>query len=43
MITIQKATQADAQACWDIRNTAINKSYAGFYAAGDLKFGPKLD
>ncbi|MGI2129012.1 GNAT family N-acetyltransferase [Shewanella oncorhynchi] len=36
MITIRKATKADAQACWDIRNAAINKGCAGFYDAGDL-------
>lgn len=37
MITIRKATKADAQACWDIRNAAINKGCTGFYAAGDLQ------
>ncbi len=36
MITIRKATKTDAQACWDIRNAAINKGCAGFYDAGDL-------
>src|SRR3990167_9322253 len=36
MITIRKATKADAQACWDIRNAAINKGCARFYDAGDL-------
>ncbi|MCL1089945.1 GNAT family N-acetyltransferase [Shewanella profunda] len=36
MITIRKATKNDAQACWDIRNAAINKGCAGFYDAGDL-------
>lgn len=37
MITIRKATKADAQSCWDIRNAAINKGCAGFYAASDLQ------
>uniref|UniRef100_E6XM79 GCN5-related N-acetyltransferase n=3 Tax=Shewanellaceae TaxID=267890 RepID=E6XM79_SHEP2 len=36
MITIRKATKTDAQACWDIRNAAINKGCTGFYDAGDL-------
>ena len=36
MITIRKATNDDAQACWDIRNAAINKGCSGFYDAGDL-------
>ncbi|SIQ77611.1 Ribosomal protein S18 acetylase RimI [Shewanella morhuae] len=36
MITIRKATKDDAQACWDIRNAAINKGCSGFYDAGDL-------
>lgn len=36
MIIIRKATKADAQACWDIRNAAINKGCAGFYDVGDL-------
>lgn len=36
MLRIRKATQLDAQACWDIRNAAINKGCAGFYDAGDL-------
>ncbi|PTA51225.1 N-acetyltransferase [Shewanella morhuae] len=36
MITIRKATKDDAQACWDIRNAAINKGCSGFYDADDL-------
>ena len=36
MITIRKATNDDAQACWDIRNAAINKGCRGFYDADDL-------
>lgn len=36
MITIRKAIKDDAQACWDIRNAAINKGCSGFYDAGDL-------
>lgn len=36
MISIRKATKADAQACWDIRNAAINKACAGYYDATDL-------
>ncbi|MGI1945672.1 GNAT family N-acetyltransferase [Shewanella glacialipiscicola] len=36
MITIRKATNDDAQACWDIRNAAINKGCSRFYDAGDL-------
>ena len=37
MLRIRKATQLDAKACWDIRNAAINKGCAGFYAQDDLQ------
>ncbi|QYK08494.1 GNAT family N-acetyltransferase [Shewanella mangrovisoli] len=37
MLRIRKATQLDAKACWDIRNAAINKGCAGFYAQEDLE------
>lgn len=36
MIYIRKATKYDAQACWDIRNAAINKGCAGFYDEEEL-------
>lgn len=33
---IRKATREDAQACWDIRNSAILTACAGFYDAADM-------